>query len=202
MVTFSTVGKFNFNHVREITNRSIELGAYPAFERYVPVEDEKINKKFELHKKQWAKTLKLIDKTYSKVNEVIESAALLRRGFCSCFGDILSITTDGIVLPCPFAPPELSVGNVRKGTLKEIWKNYEARRKKCRKIPDECRTCENKYQCGGGCKMHSYLKTSNFGKDALCNTNIPTTKGYSAFSLIRSKTYENEEKKTGLLNKI
>jgi len=147
-------------------------------------------------------SFEIIDKTYSKVNEVVESAALLRKGFCSCFTDILSITADGIALPCPFAPPELSVGNVKRETLKEIWKTYEERRKKWREIPDECRTCENKYKCGGGCKTYSYLKTGNFGKDPLCNTNVPTTKGRCVYCLIRSKIYENEEKRTNLLNKI
>lgn len=202
VVTLTTLSKHNINHVKEIINRSIELGAYPVFERYVPVKNQKINEEFELHKRQWEKALKSINKTYSKVNEVLENAALLRKGFCSCFTDILSITADGIALPCPFAPPELSVGNVKKETLKEVWKNYEKRRKKWKKIPDECRTCKNKYKCGGGCKTYSYLKTGNFGKDPLCNTNIPTTKGWSAFSLIRSKLYENGEKKTKLLSKI
>jgi sulfatase maturation enzyme AslB (radical SAM superfamily) len=53
VITFIVVSKYNINYIKEIINDSIDMGALPVFERYIPIKDEKINRELELSKEEF-----------------------------------------------------------------------------------------------------------------------------------------------------
>jgi len=193
VITFAVITKFNVNYVDRMIANSLKLGALPMFERYLPVKDEKINKKLEISKEGWEQALINITKFYSGIKEIVEGVGYLSGGMCSCFGNNLSIMQDGTAKPCPEAPFVLNVGNVNNISLKKIWKNFEKKRKEWLIIPEECKQCKNKYLCRGGCKAHTFIKYQNLkNKDPLCNSNIPTTYPHCIFSLVRLLKKQNQ----------
>jgi len=198
VVTFITVDNFNFPNLKEIINKAIDLKTFPLIERYVPVKEKIINSKFSLTKEQWHETLKIIRKVYSNYNSIIYGKSYSRGRTCNCYIDNLSITPDGYVLPCPFAPVSLNLGNIKNESLKGIWKNFLNKRKDWIKIPKGCKKCKNKYLCRGGCKTSPLLiKNDMSEKDPLCNGSIPTTFGHVAFSIM----HDNKNAKLKKLKK-
>ncbi|OIO41328.1 hypothetical protein AUJ10_01085, partial [Candidatus Pacearchaeota archaeon CG1_02_31_27] len=193
VITFTVITKFNVNYVNKMIDNFLKLGAFPMFERYLPVKDEQINKKLEISKQEWEQALISITNFYSGIKEIVEGVGYLSGGMCSCFGNNLSIMQDGTVKPCPETPSFLSVGNVNNNSLKKIWKNFEKKRKEWLIIPKECKQCKNKYLCRGGCKAHTFIKYQNLkNKDPLCNTDIPTTYPHCIFPLIRLLKKQNQ----------
>ena len=193
VITFAVITKFNVNHVDSMISNSLKLGVLPMFERYLPVKDEKINKKLEISKEGWEQVLINITNLYLGIKETVEGVGYLSGGMCSCFGNNLSIMQDGVVKPCPETPSFLTVGNVNNNSLKDIWKNFEKKRKKWLIIPKECKQCKNKYLCRGGCKAHTFIKYKDLKyKDPLCNGDIPTTYPHCIFSLVRLLKKQNQ----------
>lgn len=187
VVTFITVDKFNFFNLKKILNKAIELKTFPIIERYLPVKDEKTNFKFLLTKQEWYAALKMIKEIYSKYHRLVNGKAYTRGKVCSCFTDNLSITPDGYVLPCPFVPVSLSLGDLKEESLKRIWEKFLKKRKEWEKIPVDCKGCKNKYLCRGGCKATLLLLKRDISKkDSLCNGEIPTTLGHAAFSILHN----------------
>ena len=82
---------------------------------------------------------------------------------CGAGSSIMSIAADGNVYPCPGThEEEFCAGNIREQSLRVIWKENKTL-KKLRSLSvldiEECRTCELKFICGGGClvdKYHAY----------------------------------------------
>ncbi len=193
VITFAVITKFNVNYVGRMINNSLKLGALPMFERYLPVKDKQINKKLEISKEEWEQVLISITDFYLGAKEIVEGVGYLSGGMCSCFGNNLSVMQDGIVKPCPETPSSLSVGNVNNNLLKDIWENFEKKRKEWLIIPKECKQCKNKYLCRGGCKAHTFIKYQNLkNKDPLCNSNMPTTYPHCIFSLVRFLKKQNQ----------
>lgn len=187
VVAFITLTKSNVKNLRGIIQRSVDLGAFPLIERYLPVKDGSTNKKFEIGAEEWDYSLKLILDVYQKFLPLIDGMSLVRGGTCSCFGDLLSVTPGGKVLPCPFAPLSLSLGDVNVDSLKEISNAHRKKMKEWIKIPIGCKDCKNKYLCRGGCKNMRYLKKNNsFNKDILCLKDTPATLGHCAFTVVHN----------------
>lgn len=192
VITFIVITKFNVNYVDKMIDSFLKLGAFPMFERYLPVKNEQINKKLEISKEEWEQVLISITNFYSGIKEIVEGIGYLSGGMCSCFGNNLSIMQDGTVKPCP-ETPSFRVGNVNNNSLKNIWKNFEKKRKEWLIIPKECKQCKNKYLCRGGCKAHTFIKYKNLkNKDPLCNGNILTTYPHCIFSLVRLLKKQNQ----------
>lgn len=199
VVTFTTLTKFNVEHVKDIIKDSISLGAFPAFERYIPIKEEKTNQELEFSKEDYVNALKFIKDTYSNMASMIEGICSIRGSFCCCYIDQLSILPDGHVVPCPLAPKSLSLGNVRNMSLKEIWENNKKKQNEWSKLPKGCLSCKFRYSCGGGCKTHSYLKFGNTNtKDPLCSGEIPTY-GHCTFPVLHSKIFKNAMNKISIL---
>ena len=83
---------------------------------------------------------------------------------CEALKTTLEITSDGKVIPCSFFP--LVLGDVRKDTLKKIWRSRETNR--IRKIFNDkylkgkCSLCHFRKECGGGCLANSYALLNRF----------------------------------------
>lgn len=185
IVAFITLTKYNMGHLEDMIKSAVDIGVYPFIERFNPVEDPQTNKDLEIDDKDWEKALRLSMKLYSGYNyyTYLEKSLIpLKGSSCGCFTNLISITSDGFVLPCPFFPVKDSLGNIKEKSLKNIWKEYSKKRKNWLKTPEECDICENKNVCDGGCKTHTYLKYGTTDKkDPLCTGKIPPTYCHIAF---------------------
>ncbi|MBU7030427.1 MAG: radical SAM protein [Theionarchaea archaeon] len=70
------------------------------------------------------------------------------------------VTPVGDVYPCMLTKYEpLKLGNIRKSTLQEIWQNSDLLQElytlNVHKI-EPCKTCKNRFFCGGGCRGHAF----------------------------------------------
>ncbi|MHA2326014.1 MAG: SPASM domain-containing protein, partial [Promethearchaeota archaeon] len=197
VIAFITVTKLNSRYVGDMIKSSIDLGAFPVLERYNPVKDPQINQILEIDKKDWSRALSMYSHFYSDISNVYETAKILHRGLCECYRNVVSITSDGYVLPCAFLPVKQSLGNIKEESLSEIWLEYEKRRQEWFMIPEECKECEKAYLCGGGCKTHSYLKYGNMNeKDPLCSGKI-----LPLYSRMGGLSISKKSKKDNLFNK-
>ena len=167
-VTFTTLTAHNVDFAREIVDSSVKLGAYPVFERYVPVQGPEVNKGLEVDARRYTSAMKQVAKAYEKARDVIHGKCHLTGRFCYCYMGEISITPDGFALPCAYAPKALNIGNVRQDPIGTIWKRYQKERKKW-VLPRECSSCRSRSICGGGCKTHAFLKYGDVNKkDPLC----------------------------------
>ena len=87
------------------------------------------------------------------------SMLVVPRERCS-IGTSPVVTPAGDVYPCMLTKYEpLRLGNVRKSTLQEIWQNSELLQELYSLNVDKvepCKTCKNKFFCGGGCRGHAF----------------------------------------------
>lgn len=78
----------------------------------------------------------------------------------------LFIRSDGTVSPCPQFPDDVSLGNVRENSLKDIWNDStflnEARAIDPRNS-EMCSRCEHLKVCKGGCIAEHYARTGKLG---------------------------------------
>jgi len=81
--------------------------------------------------------------------------------FCEAGCIVASISADGKVYPCAaLHEDEFCAGNIREQQLKDIWEESEVlNRFKSFSVLDipECRTCDIKFICGGGCHARKYF---------------------------------------------
>ena len=110
-------------------------------------------------------------------------SAKLRGSICACYRDMVVITVKGDILPCPAAPLELSIGNIKDISLERAWKIYKKEKTKWLSISSMCFKCKLKEICGGGCISHKYLVSGKFDiDDPLCfqSNKVTTVEGLSA----------------------
>jgi len=178
VITFTVLMKQNIDRIEDIFKRSLELGALPAFERYLPVKEARINDLFEVSDEDYSKAMvKLFSCMKGFKRECLAAIRILGRS-CGCYGNVLSIYPSGEVLPCPYLPERASLGNVKEKSLKEL---YAIMRDKIRseyKITDACRDCGYLNECSGGCFTYSFLKTGKY----LPHCNISA--GFCAYFLV------------------
>ena len=183
VVTFVSLTKWNVNGAEEIIRKSTELKAYPAFERYIPIKDKEINEKLEISAEEWSYALISLRNFYGKIGEFSTATALLRGDICACYHEILSIDAEGFVLPCPFSPKEMRIGNIKNESLQHLWKRFK--KMNFDVIPEECKKCKFAHTCSGGCKTYAYLKKGRIDvKDPLCTCKINPTYGHCVFPLL------------------
>ena len=85
---------------------------------------------------------------------------------CGAGMNSLTIRSNGSVTLCSPFPDEISLGNIRKDSITEIWSNSELLCK-IRHIDasesEMCRECRHIKVCQGGCMAHNYRRTGKLG---------------------------------------
>ncbi|MCK5505205.1 MAG: methyltransferase domain-containing protein, partial [Thermodesulfovibrionia bacterium] len=105
-----------------------------------------------------------------------------KNDLCNNCYEKICVNSDGHVYPCASlnGDKKFNAGSIRENSLKDIWLNSKVMKKgrdnSVQKKP-ECRLCELKFFCGGGCTSHSYYasevdtgKGSVTAKDPYCST--------------------------------
>lgn len=97
-----------------------------------------------------------------------------RKDLCGAGVNVLSISANGDVYPCDALHfGNLKIGNVKRKTLAEMWKQSPAvrlfRDSSVTRI-DKCKDCEMKFICGGGCQADSY---NEYGSLQKCSPMCP-----------------------------
>ncbi len=73
----------------------------------------------------------------------------------------LNIHANGDVSPCGFMP--VSIGNILKDDIKELWKNSPVLNSLRNPVPNgKCKSCNIYENCLGGCKARTYMLTGDF----------------------------------------
>ena len=180
VMTFSTLLKKNVKRIEEIFDQSLSLGALPAFERYLPVKDAPLNKELEITDEEYEEAMGKISIRFAHVKKEWTAAMRIAGRSCGCYSDILSISPTGEVLPCPYLPDEVSLGNVKERTLRQIYTVLQNKKRTEYKLDDECKSCSYKYENGGGCYTYSYLKDRVFKRHYTKNASL----GLCAYLLV------------------
>lgn len=118
--------------------------------------------------------LKAIDLEAFIEDTPIGSCNLNCRYKCEAGNKMLSIDARGNVYPCHMLHyDELKIGDATKDGIKELLLSDKNEFKKLTVDKfNDCKGCEYKYLCGGGCRGRSYLKTGSFyNKDSYCALN-------------------------------
>ncbi|MDE6903838.1 MAG: radical SAM protein [Lachnospiraceae bacterium] len=95
-------------------------------------------------------------------------------GGCSAGLFSLIISKEGIIYPCTML--RLSVGDIRKESLINIWESensiLQKLRNRGRYLEGRCKECSSKLYCGG-CRAAAYKMTGNFmGEDPFCDRDV------------------------------
>ncbi|HEY3309008.1 MAG TPA: SPASM domain-containing protein [Desulfuromonadaceae bacterium] len=88
---------------------------------------------------------------------------------CQAANTMLAIAPDSTVYPCPALP--LALGSLADTTLKELLTGEAKKsfRTQTRKLPDECRCCDQQAGCHGGCRGRSLILTRDISRpDPAC----------------------------------
>ena len=186
--TQTALTKKNWRFVESIMKKSRGLGAVPVFERYMP-QNSKVDKELSIGKREFnyciEKIKNFLEKEYGF--EYLILPARIKGNICFCYNEILSIQSDGTVLPCPFSSKEEAVGNVLKQPLKDIWTEYTNKKKTMWYSQIQaCKGCPHLEYCHGGCKSYTFLKTKSYGKDPLCDGNNSPLIGLCGRLMIKS----------------
>lgn len=93
----------------------------------------------------------------------------LRNKNCG-FGREISIKSTGDVYPCPIQIDK--VGSVRENSISTLFKRVglEDALKSIDNFED-CKSCDLKYICGGGCRVANYQHSGSYTKPHFCNGN-------------------------------
>ncbi|MFH1511116.1 MAG: radical SAM protein [Candidatus Woesearchaeota archaeon] len=181
--TFITVTRKNFDQVEGLINKSFELKAPPIIERYLPTCSQELNKSLGVSASQWKHVLHLFNKYYKDNLAFYNVTSRMLNFYCSCYNSTLSIDTNGEALPCPYAPKDLTLGNVTKKQLSDLIYLYSQKVAEWNRLPEECNSCKSKSLCTGGCKTYAFLKNKRLDiRDGLCKENIPPTLTMCSFN--------------------
>ena len=164
VIAFTTLTRKNVDRVGSIIQRALDVGALPAFERYLPVADDAINKELDISDEQYFRAAEEISQRFRQVfKEWVAAVRIAGRG-CGCYSDIIAVTPNGKVLPCAYLPDEASVGDVRQDPLALIRSRMLAKAYPGVQSDPQCKSCEHKHVCAGGCYTYSYLKKGTYDR--------------------------------------
>ncbi|MFH1511119.1 MAG: radical SAM protein, partial [Candidatus Woesearchaeota archaeon] len=183
-VSFITVTKNIIPRLKDAINRSIELGAFPVVERYVPVKSIALNKCLMIDSRDWALALSYIKQVYSHFATIIDGVSRIQGGVCSCYTSQFSVLQDGSVVPCQFLPVSQSIGNIKKVSVNQLVGIFNEKQKSWKQLPQDCTGCSVRTTCGGGCRTYSFYTDNASGRDPLCSGDCPSTLGHCAFTVI------------------
>jgi radical SAM protein with 4Fe4S-binding SPASM domain len=96
------------------------------------------------------------------VNEIM---SMTRKAFCGVGVSTLSVACDGTVFPCAaLHRPELALGNARDEDLGAIQARSAERHVRLSVDHEpQCRGCDVRHYCGGGCRAVNYALTGQLG---------------------------------------
>ncbi len=124
--TFTVIHKKNYISLKEIVKASFEIGAYPVFERYIP---NGASGFLTLSDGEYRKALKSLEDIFKNISCFgLDILNVKNLTFCGCYDNILSISIDGNIYPCPYSNKYL-LGNVEDMSPKEIADRYKALKK-------------------------------------------------------------------------
>ena len=166
VMTSTALLRDNYSRVREIFDNSLKVGALPAFERYLPVREEEVNALLEISDQEYSQSMQELRKCYSSSFRKIGSVAARIFGrSCGCYGSLLSVTPAGETLPCPYLPDTVSLGNIRRVSLKEAHTYFKKKFTKKYMLGAKCGRCKDSLECGGGCFTYAFLKKGDFSSN-------------------------------------
>ena len=180
VMTFTALTRDNADHVEAIFSRSVQLGALPAFERYLPVRDAQTNEQLELSDAAYRDAMKKVARKLKHLIPLWKAAIRIAGRSCGCYSDILSVAPSGNVLPCPYLPESAALGNVRQQPLADIYRVLQKKQAGEYQPPERCGRCNYRHECGGGCFTYSYLKNSVFSSHCNGETEI----GFCSYLLV------------------
>lgn len=169
---FVTVTTENVKLLPEIVKITEMAGVSVMIERCHPGREEKQFKRLKLNPEQWEfarKAVGVLARRQPRIYLINKILSEVTGNCCQGYLCNIAFLADGTAIPCPFAPKETGIGNIKKQSLKTLWKRYRNMREKWRVIPEECRSCSMAETCLGGCKTYVYTQTGRFDRrDPLC----------------------------------
>lgn len=161
----------NAERMLEYIELSKQLGTEISFSIFT-TRQEKMYEDYTLTKKD----LKYISEHFSNYNidDMPINNILEGKRHCGTGCNIISVGTDGSVYPCHMLmEDQFKRGNLTEKRLAEILQENKCR-KRCweNDVKDiaECRECEFKYLCGGGCRARAYfVRGSIQSPDPFCS---------------------------------
>lgn len=165
--TYITVTKNNINDIEKLIKTSYEMNSYPIIERFIPICNNKINKKLEITDKEWVKVLQIFNKN-NKYADFYKFISNKKGYYCNCYNSVISFDIYGNASPCAYIQ-NLNFANIFDENLKKIFEKFEKYQQSWNKIPKECSDCKNKITCRGGCKTYRFIKYNSLDKkDPFC----------------------------------
>ncbi|MFH1239768.1 MAG: radical SAM protein [Candidatus Diapherotrites archaeon] len=161
----TTVNKKNLNELEELKKIVMTSGAtHWRINIAIPEGRAKDKDWMQLNDDELRQLFEFIKKTKGEFNiEICEGAGYLGKldkdlrkmpFFCGCGWNTFTIMANGYVMGCPIFEnqEELSEGNVRQNSIKEIWENKFERFRNLQ-LDETCNSCNNVNACRGGCWM-------------------------------------------------
>jgi radical SAM protein with 4Fe4S-binding SPASM domain len=115
---------------------------------------------------EYKKVLKQLKEYESSRGAKNELRYVQERINCGAGLNSLTVRSNGIITLCSPFPDEISLGNIRKDSISEIWDNSELLNKiRCTNVSENemCRGCRHIKVCQGGCMAHNYRRTGELG---------------------------------------
>ena len=116
---------------------------------------------FTVTPEEYKKVLKQV-KAYESKETRKEFSYSPRQTNCGIGMSSLTVRSNGILTPCPSLPDEISLGDIRKNSIAEIWNNSPFLNR-MRRISacenDKCKECSHIKVCQGGCMADIYRRT-------------------------------------------
>lgn len=166
----------NRNNIHEVKDL-IKIAEENSFDiiRFTPLIEfgRAKNENLTISQIQYIEFMNQIKKIQSKVEIIYPNMAHQKYWInsddfgCHCGKEAVWIDELGNYSPCIFFGENYNVGNIKNDDYIDLWDKSTKIVEFCgNKI---CKTCENYYQCRGGCRARTFINTGNFNDiDPLC----------------------------------
>jgi len=165
-----TINHKNSDFIAEYTKLSKELNSEISFSLFT-VKPNDNNKDFVLDKSDLEKIINYYHDHEMNVTDVPLNNSLEGKCNCKTGEELISVGTDGSLYPCHMLmEDEFKMGNLLEGdALDLLIRNTKNSYRITVDEINDCKNCEYKYLCGGGCRARAYLNTDSIEeKDPFC----------------------------------
>ena len=165
----ATVHKKNIEQILNYQALSEELESTLNISLFI-TEDPDGKKQFQLSDEEYKKIGKISMETNITLLDTSFEESIGCATSCGVGKDIISVQSNGDVHPCHmFFGDKFKMGNIFKESLDNILNNYDSEIFNVDNI-EECKNCQYRYLCGGGCRYRAYAYYGKLGKrDPLCS---------------------------------
>ncbi len=164
-VILNVINKKNWNKFEELLDLARELGVKKIYvDRFIPVGRGVQSRPYlDMSDEEWIRAIehvrRVMDENEEEFTFYVEEN--ITGDPCTAGITHASILANGWVVPCGHFRynRELYMGNVREKPFSEIWNEFD--HEKYFPLPQACRSCPFKEDCGGGCRavsLHRYGK--------------------------------------------